>query len=210
MKKKQIVLILLIIIMSIMVIACTNKSADEIPVKNQNNNKVNTTNDVDNKNNTSTAKITNQEYKDILMQNYEKYLKPVKLSSYDELDNIPENENLQGKMEYIENLKIFLSESKVNIKSFAESVSTLEIKDTNLKELNKKLKEEAYKLIDNITEGEKNLTSVSEEDIKVYDKTFESFIEEKIETKLVDFHENQFEDTLDEIENILGINLDEY
>ncbi|MEF9992387.1 MAG: hypothetical protein RRZ84_08540 [Romboutsia sp.] len=192
--KSKVVLCLLVAV-SIMIIGCSNKSNDKID-------------EVKNPNTSINEQITNDKYKEILVKNYEKYLKPIDLNLYDDIDNISKNTTKDNRNEIINKLKADLSDAKTNIRAFETNMSSIEVEDKILNDLNIKLKDESYKLIDDITERENRLNSLDEAYLSGSDEKFSDYLEKILETRPNNLDNNRFEDTLEEIENVLRIDLD--
>ncbi|MEG0844272.1 MAG: hypothetical protein RSF39_09055 [Romboutsia sp.] len=192
--KSKVVLCLLVAV-SIMIIGCSNKSNDKID-------------EVKNPNTSINEQITNDKYKEILVKNYEKYLKPIDLNLYDDIDNISKNTTKDNRNEIINKLKADLSDAKTNIRAFETNMSSIEVEDKILNDLNIKLKDESYKLIDDITERENRLNSLDEAYLSGSDEKFPDYLEKILETRPNNLDNNRFEDTLEEIENVLRIDLD--
>lgn len=152
--------------------------------------------------------INEDEYKQLLTTSYEKYIKPLDLSDYDNLEDILINkkDNEEERKKFIENIEENINDSKVNLMSFKACIEGLEIDNKNLQELNNKLVKDCDTLMDDIRTKEKELAKIDENILKKSNEEISKFIKHNIDENIIE--KNKFEDTLDQIENILHIDLD--
>lgn len=152
--------------------------------------------------------LNEDEYKQLLTTTYEKYIKPLDLSDYDDLEDILTNkkENEEERKKFIENIEENVNDSKVNLMAFKACIEGLKIDHKNLQELNDKLVKECETLMDDIRYKEKELAKIDENILKKSNKEISKFINNNIDENIIE--KNKFEDTLDQIENILHIDLD--
>ena len=193
-------IIALLLISTVGLVACSNNNTQN-KTTTQNNNKI--TNQEQNK--STNTNLSNEDYKDIIVKNYEKYIKPIDIQD-ENLDDLLDEDNKSDNNEIFENYKTLLDDSKNNISSFMNSIKDLKIKDATLQDLNNTLVDVSDELVNDINEAQnyldKNKTTIlnkSKDDLIDY-------LEKNIDENLVS--ENSFEDTLDQIEDKLGINLD--
>ena len=194
-------IIALLLISTVGLVACSNNNTQNKTTTQNNNNKI--TNQEQNK--STNTNLSNEDYKDIIVKNYEKYIKPIDIQD-ENLDDLLDTDNKSDNNEIFENYKTLLDDSKNNISSFMNSIKDLKIKDATLQDLNNTLVDVSDELVSDINEAQnyldKNKTTIlnkSKDDLIDY-------LENNIDENLVS--ENSFENTLDQIEDKLGINLD--
>ena len=193
-------IIALLLISTVGLVACSNNNTQN-KATTQNNNKI--TNQEQNK--STNTNLSNEDYKDIIVKNYEKYIKPIDIQD-ENLDDLLDEDNKSDNNEIFENYKTLLDDSKNNISSFMNSIKDLKIEDATLQDLNNTLVDVSDELVNDINEAQnyldKNKTTIlskSKDDLIDY-------LENNIDENLIS--ENSFENTLDQIEDKLGINLD--
>ena len=193
-------IIALLLIGTVGLVACSNNNTQN-KATTQNNNKI--TNQEQNK--STNTNLSNEDYKDIIVKNYEKYIKPIDIQD-ENLDDLLDEDNKSDNNEIFENYKTLLDDSKNNISSFMNSIKDLKIEDATLQDLNNTLVDVSDELVNDINEAQnyldKNKTTIlnkSKDDLIDY-------LENNIDENLIS--ENSFENTLDQIEDKLGINLD--
>ncbi len=152
--------------------------------------------------------INKDKYKQLLTTSYEKYIKPLDLSDYDDLEDILINkkENEEERKKFMKNIEENINDSKVNLMAFKACIEGLKIDNKNLQELNDKLVKECDTLMDDIRAKEKELAKIDENMLKKSNKEISKFIKTNVDENIVE--KSKFEDTLDQIEDILHINLD--
>ncbi len=193
-------IIALLLISTVGLVACSNNNTQN-KTTSQNNNKI--TNQEQNK--STNTNLSNEDYKDIIVKNYEKYIKPIDIQD-ENLDDLLDEDNKSDNNEIFENYKTLLDDSKNNISSFMNSIKDLKIEDATLQDLNNTLVDVSDELVNDINEAQnyldKNKTTILN---KTKDDLI-GYLENNIDENLVS--ENSFENTLDQIEDKLGINLD--
>lgn len=198
MKKSSNLLIVLICILGINLVGCSNNknsNVDNLQKENQ------TTNEITNTNNT----LTKDEYRDTFVKNYEKYISPIDFRD-EQLDDILDKNNDLNNEQLIENYKALLSDSKTNIKSFCESLKDLKIEDSNLQNLNNALVENCDKVISDIKLKEENINSIDPNLVSGDKIALMDYLEKELDKDIK--NEESFDNTLEKIENNLGIDLD--
>lgn len=146
------------------------------------------------------------EYKENLVKSYEKYIKPLDLKNYDDLEDILAKKGEIDHEKVLNDLEESLNDSKINIKAFEESIIGLEIDDDNLKKLNDKLVEECKVLMDDIKVKETEIAKIDENILKKPTKELIKYLKTNLDDDITE--KNKFDETLDQIEDILGINLE--
>ncbi|MBO3443533.1 hypothetical protein [Clostridium sp. CCUG 7971] len=110
--------------------------------------------------------MSKAEYKENLVKSYEKYIKPLDLKNYDDLEDIVAKKGEINHEKFLNDLEESLNDSKINIKAFEESIIGLEIDDDKLKKLNDKLVEECKVLMDDIKVKETAIAKIDENILK--------------------------------------------
>lgn len=150
--------------------------------------------------------MSKAEYKENLVKSYEKYIKPLDLKNYDDLEDILAKKGEIDHEKFLNDLEESLNDSKINIKAFEESIIGLEIDDDNLKKLNDKLVEECKVLMDDIKVKEMEIAKIDENILKKPTKELIKYLKTNLDDDITE--KNKFDETLDQIEDILGINLE--
>lgn len=150
--------------------------------------------------------MSKAEYKENLVKSYEKYIKPLDLKNYDDLEDILAKKGEIYHEKFLNDLEESLNDSKINIKAFEESIIGLEIDDDNLKKLNDKLVEECKVLMDDIKVKETEIAKIDENILKKPTKELIKYLKTNLDDDITE--KNKFDETLDQIEDILGINLE--
>lgn len=154
------------------------------------------------------SQISEDEYKHSLITAYKKYIKPLDLSYYNDLEDILTNkkENEEERKKFIENIEENINDSKVNLMAFKACIEGLKIDNKNIQELNDKLVKECDVLMEDIRYKEKEVAKIDENTIKKSNEEISKFIKNNVDENIIE--KNKFKYTLDQIENILHIDLD--
>lgn len=199
-KKNVCLLIVLIFTLSISLLGCSNNKNTKTPT-NQNASEEKVQEEKENKN-----VVSKEKYKETFVSNYEKYIKNMDISDYDDLKNVLNDNNKTDNKKFVSDLKTILNDSKNNIASFRDSLKNLEVEDSNLNDLNSSLVKESDVLINDI---DRRSTELDQLDKNIMDKSINDLIN-YLDDKFDDdkFDVNKFDDILEKIEDMLGINLD--
>lgn len=150
--------------------------------------------------------MSKKQYKENLVKSYEKYIKPLDLNDYDDLEGMLAKKGEIDHEKFLNDLEESLNDSKTNIKSFEESITGLEIDDVKLKKLNDKLLEECKILMDDIKVKESEIAKIDESILKKPTKELIEYLKNNLDDYITE--KNKFNETLEQIEDILGINLE--
>ena len=195
MKKINGIAIIFIFILSLSTCACTKRNTEDISNDtNQNNNISQNTNE--------NQKLSKEEYKNLLVKNYEKYLTPIDIRD-EKLDDIIDKNNNLDNEELIANYKNLLSDSKNNIKSFEDSINNVKIEDSNIQNLNDKLVSNLNKVIEDITIKEDSLNSISDDLINGDKNILINYLDDELGKDTQ--NEESLDRTFDQLESLLGI-----
>ena len=195
MKKINSIAILFIFILSLSTCACTKRNTEDISKDtNQNNNISQNTNE--------NQKLSKEEYKKLLVKNYEKYISPIDIRD-EKLDDILDKNNNLNNEELIANYKNLLSDSKNNIKSFEDSINNVKIEDSNIQNLNDKLVSNLNKVIEDITIKEDSLNSISDDLINGDKNVLINYLDDELDKD--NKNEESLDKTFDQLESLLGI-----
>ena len=195
MKKINGIAILFIFILSLSTCACTKRNTEDISKDiNQNNSISQNTNE--------NQKLSKEEYKNLLVKNYEKYLTPIDIRD-EKLDHIIDKNNNLDNEELIANYKNLLSDSKNNIKSFEDSINKVKIEDSNVQNLNDKLVSNLNKVIEDITIKEDSLNSISDDLINGDKNVLINYLDDELDKD--NQNEESLDKTFDQLESLLGI-----
>ena len=195
MKKINSIAILFIFILSLSTCACTKRNTEDISNDtNQNNNISQNTNE--------NQKLSKEEYKKLLVKNYEKYISPIDIRD-EKLDDILDKNNNLNNEELIANYKNLLSDSKNNIKSFEDSINNVKIEDSNIQNLNDKLVSNLNKVIEDITIKEDSLNSISDDLINGDKNVLINYLDDELDKD--NKNEESLDRTFDQLESLLGI-----
>lgn len=195
MKKINGIAILFIFILSLSTCACTKRNTEDISKDiNQNNSISQNTNE--------NQKLSKEEYKNLLVKNYEKYLTPIDIRD-EKLDDIIDKNNNLDNEELIANYKNLLSDSKNNIKSFEDSINKVKIEDSNVQNLNDKLVSNLNKVIEDITIKEDSLNSISDDLINGDKNVLINYLDDELDKD--NQNEESLDKTFDQLESLLGI-----
>lgn len=195
MKKINGIAILFIFILSLSTCACTKRNTEDISKDiNQNNSISQNTNE--------NQKLSKEEYKNLLVKNYEKYLTPIDIRD-EKLDDIIDKNNNLDNEELIANYKNLLSDSKNNIKSFEDSINNVKIEDSNIQNLNDKLVSNLNKVIEDITIKEDSLNSISDDLINGDKNVLINYLDDELDKD--NKNEESLDKTFDQLESLLGI-----
>lgn len=196
---KRILLLVLTILFIFNISGCTSKpNKTEEPTTNPNN--------INENIDKQKSPVSKEQYKDNLVRSYEKYIKPLDLKDYDDIEDMLAKKGEIDHEKFLNDLEESLNDSKINIKAFEESITGLEIDDSKLQELNNKLVEECKVLMDDIKLKEAEIGKIDENILKKPTKELIQYLKTNLDDDITE--KNKFEEILDQIEDILGINLD--
>ncbi|MDU2199166.1 MAG: hypothetical protein E7E21_12250 [Peptostreptococcaceae bacterium] len=195
MKKINSIAILFIFILSLSTCACTKRNTEDISNDtNQNNNISQNTNE--------NQKLSKEEYKKLLVKNYEKYISPIDIRD-EKLDDILDKNNNLNNEELIANYKNLLSDSKNNVKSFEDSIKKVKVEDSNIQNLNDELVLNLNKVIEDITIKEDSLNSISDDLINGDKNILINYLDDELGKDTQ--NEESLDRTFDQLESLLGI-----
>ena len=195
MKKINGIAILFIFILSLSTCACTKRNTEDISNDtNQNNNISQNTNE--------NQKLSKEEYKKLLVKNYEKYISPIDIRN-EKLDDILDKNNNLNNEELITNYKSLLSDSKNNVKSFEDSIKKVKVEDSNIQNLNDELVSNLNKVIEDITIKEDSLNSISDDLINGDKNILINYLDDELGKDAQ--NEESLDRTFDQLESLLGI-----
>ena len=195
MKKINSIAILFIFILSLSTCACTKRNTEDISNDtNQNNNISQNTNE--------NQKLSKEEYKKLLVKNYEKYISPIDIRD-EKLDDILDKNNNLNNEELIANYKNLLSDSKNNVKSFEDSIKKVKVEDSNIQNLNDELVSNWNKVIEDITIKEDSLNSISDDLINGDKNILINYLDDELGKDTQ--NEESLDRTFDQLESLLGI-----
>lgn len=195
MKKINSIAILFIFILSLSTCACTKRNTEDISNDtNQNNNISQNTNE--------NQKLSKEEYKKLLVKNYEKYISPIDIRD-EKLDDILNKNNNLNNEELIANYKNLLSDSKNNVKSFEDSIKKVKVEDSNIQNLNDELVSNLNKVIEDITIKEDSLNSISDDLINGDKNILINYLDDELGKDTQ--NEESLDRTFDQLESLLGI-----
>lgn len=195
MKKINSIAILFIFILSLSTCACTKRNTEDISNDtNQNNNISQNTNE--------NQKLSKEEYKKLLVKNYEKYISPIDIRD-EKLDDILDKNNNLNNEELIANYKNLLSDSKNNVKSFEDSIKKVKVEDSNIQNLNDELVSNLNKVIEDITIKEDSLNSISDDLINGDKNILINYLDDELGKYTQ--NEESLDRTFDQLESLLGI-----
>lgn len=195
MKKINSIAILFIFILSLSTCACTKRNTEDISNDtNQNNNISQNTNE--------NQKLSKEEYKKLLVKNYEKYISPIDIRD-EKLDDILDKNNNLNNEELIANYKNLLSDSKNNVKSFEDSIKKVKVEDSNIQNLNDELVSNLNKVIEDITIKEDSLNSISDDLINGDKNILINYLDDELGKDTP--NEESLDRTFDQLESLLGI-----
>ena len=195
MKKINSIAILFIFILSLSTCACTKRNTEDISNDtNQNNNISQNTNE--------NQKLSKEEYKKLLVKNYEKYISPIDIRD-EKLDDILYKNNNLNNEELIANYKNLLSDSKNNVKSFEDSIKKVKVEDSNIQNLNDELVSNLNKVIEDITIKEDSLNSISDDLINGDKNILINYLDDELGKDTQ--NEESLDRTFDQLESLLGI-----
>ena len=194
-KKINSIAILFIFILSLSTCACTKRNTEDISNDtNQNNNISQNTNE--------NQKLSKEEYKKLLVKNYEKYISPIDIRD-EKLDDILDKNNNLNNEELIANYKNLLSDSKNNVKSFEDSIKKVKVEDSNIQNLNDELVSNLNKVIEDITIKEDSLNSISDDLINGDKNILINYLDDELGKDTQ--NEESLDRTFDQLESLLGI-----
>lgn len=150
--------------------------------------------------------MSKEEYKNNLVKSYEKYIKPLDLNDYNDLEDMLAKKGEIDHEKFLNDLEESLNVSKINIKAFEESITGLEIDDAKLQELNDKLVEECKVLMDDIKRKETEISKIDESILKKPTKELIEYLKVNLDNNITE--KSKFDEILSQIEDILGINLE--
>lgn len=203
-------IITLTIIFSVTIIGCTQNNTNIQPDTNNNKENTsdknqNTSQDVQDK--TENTVSSEDEYRNFLTKNYEKYIKPLDFDKYDDLKEILTHRGEIDNIEFFNEYKTYLEDNKSNLKSFEQTMGNLYLNDAKLKEINDSLVKECKIYVNDL---EMQITALGQIDKDVLYKTNNEFIlylDELIDRD--DLEKNNFEDKIEETEKLLNLRLEE-
>ncbi|RDY23881.1 hypothetical protein CHF27_005890 [Romboutsia maritimum] len=199
MKLNKILSIFFVTIFLISMTGCNNSTNEN---KTQQNEKKNQIQDQKQDNNKGMNK---DEYKELLTKSYDKYIQPLDIKEYDDLENLLSNNSQKDINKFVEDFKLILDESKSNINEFSKTISNLKIEDEKLSNLNNELFEESQKLVKDI---DNQKLAIDKVDKDILTKPIKEILDYLNETLIKeDLFTNKFDEKLQKIEDYLGIDL---
>ena len=198
MKKANSIAILFIFILCLSTCACTNKNTEDTSKDTNQNNNIS-------ENTSENQKLSKEDYKKLIVKNYEKYISPIDIRDENLDDIIDKNNNLSNE-ELIENYKNLLSDSKNNVKSFKDSIQKVKLEDSNIQNLNDELVLNLNKVIEDITIKEDSVNLISNDLINGDKNNLLNYLDDELDKDIQ--NEEGLDKTFDKLESLLGINFD--
>lgn len=198
MKKANSIAILFIFILCLSTCACTNKNTEDTSKDTNQNNNIS-------ENTSENQKLSKEDYKKLIVKNYEKYISPIDIRDENLDDIIDKNNNLSNE-ELIENYKNLLSDSKNNVKSFKDSIQKVKLEDSNIQNLNDELVLNLNKVIEDITIKEDSVNLISNDLINGDKNNLLNYLDDELDKDIQ--NEESLDKTFDKLESLLGINFD--
>ncbi len=209
MNLKSLLLSLLLLMISINLVSCKDNEKELIlNPKGETTNNQNNKDESDITNSDTDSEMTEYEYKDVLIANYEKYIKPIEINEYEGIKaNLLDNNEVQmTNQDIIKEFELAIDYNKNNISSFRESLKNLQIEDDKIDELNKELVKEAENLLYDMKNQQLKLSEVTEKEYKKSKEEFINYITQKINQDIE--YKNQFKETLNQLQGVLRVNLE--
>ena len=198
MKKVNSIAILFIFILCLITCACTNKNTEDTSKDTNQNNNIS-------ENTSENQKLSKEDYKKLIVKNYEKYISPIDIRDENLDDIIDKNNNLSNE-ELIENYKNLLSDSKNNVKSFKDSIQKVKLEGSNIQNLNDELVLNLNKVIEDITIKEDSVNLISNDLINGDKNNLLNYLDDELDKDIQ--NEESLDKTFDKLESLLGINFD--
>ena len=190
--------ILFIFILCLSTCACTNKNTENTSKDTNQNNNIS-------ENTSENQKLSKEDYKKLIVKNYEKYISPIDIRDENLDDIIDKNNNLSNE-ELIENYKNLLSDSKNNVRSFKDSIQKVKLEDSNIQNLNDELVSNLNKVIEDITVKEDSVNLISNDLINGDKNNLLKYLDDELDKDIQ--NEESLDRTFDKLETLLGINFD--
>lgn len=195
MKLNKILSIFFVTIFLISITGCNNSANENKIQQNEKKNQIQDNN----------KDINKDEYKELLTKSYDKYIQPLDIKEYDDLENLLSNNSQKDINKFVEDFKLILDESKSNINEFSKTISNLKIEDEKLSNLNNELFEESQKLVKDI---DNQKLAIDKVDKDILTKPIKEILDYLNETLIKeDLFTNKFDEKLQKIEDYLGIDL---
>lgn len=205
MSKSKLTLSLVFIIVCFIITGCTQRNNTNVETPKPNTN-TNTNNENTNFNQPSdNTSITEEEYKNVLVKNYEKYISPLELDLYDDFLEILESKEVIDNAEFLIEYRTYINDNRTNIQSFEQSMSNLSIEDKKIKNINDNLVKECKTYINDLDKKENYLDVIDDDILAKQSNEFIAYLNQLLNRDEIE--KNKLEDKIEETENLLGIRL---
>lgn len=202
MSKSKLTLNLVFLILCFIITGCTQRNNNtnvETPKPNTNNENTNFNQSSDN------TSITEDEYKNLLVKNYEKYISPLELDLYDDFLEILESKEVIDNAEFLIEYRTYINDNRTNIQSFEQSMSNLSIEDEKIQNINDNLVKECKTYINDLDKKENYLDVIDDDILAKQSNEFIAYLNQLLNRDEIE--KNKLEDKIEETENLLGIRL---
>lgn len=196
---------LLILGMCLVVIGCSNNENNQTNNGNNNNQATTDSTNTSDKENANNSKISKEEYKTLLIKNYEKYVKPINLDAFANLSIEWASKGEIENKEFLNQYITVIHENRINLRSFEQSMTNINIEDMKIDQINNKLVKECKVYIRDLDTTENYLEVIGDDILSKPSKEFIAYIEEILDKDELD--QSEFEDAIVEVQNLLGIQL---
>lgn len=145
------------------------------------------------------------EYNEQFTNSYKKYIEPLYIEEYDNTEKFFENQRLTSNEGYIEEYKKLLEIYERHISGFKKDMNNLVMKDIELTDLNNQLVKNSENLIMEINSKTDEIKDIPKEKYSLETESFINYIE--LSFQISEIITNKFEDSIDNINNYLNIEL---
>lgn len=149
--------------------------------------------------------LTTDEYKQLLIANYEKYIKPLDLDEYDDLKLVASTKGLTDNESLINEYKIYINDNRSNLMSFEQSMINLNIEKSELKDINDQLIKECKIYIRDLDKIESYLEVIDQDKLTKPNEEFIYYLEDIINKEEIE--QSNFENIIVDTQKELDITL---
>lgn len=151
--------------------------------------------------------LTKDDYKQLLITNYEKYIKPLDLEEYDDIKLVASNKEIIDNDSLVNEYKAYIDENRTNLRSFEQSMSNINIKELKIKEINNQLLKECKIYIRDLDKMQSYLEVIDQNALAKPSEEFINYLEEIIDNEEIE--QSEFEEVIIKTQDTLGISLKE-
>lgn len=184
-----------------------NTKQDYLPSKKENMQENKYKDIISEKESDISSSLTQEEYKELLITNYEKYIKPLDFNEYNDLNLVASTKGTTDNESFIDEYKTYINDNRTNLISFEQSMININIDDSKTNNINEQLIKACKIYIRDLDKIESYLDTIDEDILTKPNDEFINYLDEIIDND--ELEQTKFENIIENTQKELDISLDD-